>query len=432
MKKFSRLGSIAMAAIMTLSLAACGGNAGNNAESGNAGNNANSGNEDVNAGNESTAEADNTETDNAGNSGNGAAFKIGGIGPITGGAAIYGTNVMNAASIAIDEINAAGGVNGYMLELNFQDDEHDAEKAINAYNVVKDWGAQILMGTVTSGPCIAVSDKSKADNMFMLTPSGSAVECVQYDNAYRVCFSDPGQGAASARYIHENNLATKVAVIYDSSTIYSSGIYESFVAGNQENKADSSAQGFEIVAAEAFTADNNTDFTVQLQKAKDAGADLVFLPIYYQESSLILTQAASMDYNPKWFSCDGMDGILSMEGFDTSLAEGVMLLTPFAADASDDMTVNFVTKYKEKFNDVPNQFAADAYDAIYIIKALIEKTGVTPDMSTSDICDKLTAAIQELQIDGLTGEAMTWSADGEVNKAPKAVKIENGSYVSMD
>ncbi len=374
--------------------------------------------------------SDKTASNGGDSAGNGAAtFKIGGIGPITGGAAIYGTNVQNAAQIAVDEINAAGGVNGYKLELNFQDDEHDPEKAVNAYNVLKDWGAQMLMGTVTSGPCIAVSEKTKEDNMFQITPSGSAVECVQYDNCFRVCFSDPNQGAASAKYISDNNLATKIAIIYDSSDVYSSGIMESFVGG-------AATYNLNVVATEAFTADSKTDFSVQLQKAKDAGADMVFLPIYYQESSLILTQANAMGYAPTFFSCDGMDGILGVDNFDTKLAEGVMLLTPFAADAQDDLTVKFVTTYKEKFNDTPNQFAADAYDAIYIIKAAIEKSGVTPDMSVSDICEKMKAAMLELDIEGLTtvgtGAGMTWGADGEVNKEPKAVKIVNGAYTGMD
>ncbi len=364
-----------------------------------------------------------------GSKGSDDAFKIGGIGPISGGAALYGLNVMNAAQIAIDEINEAGGVNGYQLEMNFQDDEHDAEKAINAYNVIKDWNAQILMGTVTSGPCIAVSEKTKEDNMFQLTPSGSAVECIQYDNCFQVCFTDPNQGEASAKYIADKNLASKIAVIYDSSVIYSTGIFDSFKKGADE-------YGLEIVAAEAFTADNNKDFSVQLQKAKDAGAELIFLPIYYEEASLILTQANAMGYHPSYFSCDGMDGILGVENFDTSLAEGVMLLTPFAADAQDDLTKNFVTKYQEKYNETPIQFAADAYDAIYIIKAAIEKSGVTPDMSTSDICEKLKAAILELDIEGLTtigtGAGMTWNATGEVNKQPKAVKIVDGAYTSMD
>lgn len=354
----------------------------------------------------------------------GGTLKIGSIGPLTGSAAVYGTAVANAAQLAVDEVNAAGGVNGMQLELNFQDDECDAEKSVNAYNTLKDWGMQMLVGAVTSGCSIAVSEYSKDDNMFQLTPSGSAVECVQYDNAFRVCFSDPNQGLASAQYIGENNLATKVAVIYDSSDIYSSGIYEKFAA-------EAANQNFEIVSAEAFTADNKTDFSVQLQKAKDAGADLVFLPIYYTEASLILSQADKMGYAPQFFGCDGLDGILNVENFDTSLAENVMLLTPFAADATDDLTVNFVKNYKDKFNgETPNQFAADTYDAIYAIKAAAEKAGITADMSASDICEAMKGAMTEITVNGLTGN-ITWSADGEPTKEPKAVKIVNGAYTAM-
>ena len=356
----------------------------------------------------------------------GAAFKIGGIGPVTGGAAVYGNAVKNGAQIAIDEINAAGGINGAQIEYKFEDDEHDAEKAVNAYNTLKDWNMQLLMGTVTSAPCVAVSEKTKEDNIFQLTPSGTSVPCTQYDNAFRVCFSDPLQGTASAKYIGMNNLSSKLAVIYDSSDVYSSGIYETFAK-------EAANQPFEIVAAEAFTADNKTDFTTQLQKAKDAGADLVFLPIYYQEATLILSQADTMGYKPTFFGCDGLDGILGVENFDNKLAEGVMLLTPFAADAKDDATVNFVTKYKEQFGgDIPNQFAADAYDAIYIMKAAIEKAGCTPDMDASAICDAVKAAMTQINVDGLTGAGMSWTADGEVNKDPKAVVIQDGAYVAMD
>ena len=262
----------------------------------------------------------------------GGTFKIGGIGPLTGSTAIYGQAVMNAAQMAADEINAAGGINGYQIEFNPQDDESDAEKAVNAYNTLKDWGMQMLLGTVTSQPCIAVEGEAVNDNMFLLTPSGSAVECISAgDNAFRVCFSDPNQGTASARYIGEHELASKVAVIYDSSDAYSTGIYNNFAA-------EAANQGFEVVAAEAFTADSKTDFSVQLQKAKDSGAELVFLPIYYTEASLILTQAAGMGYEPQFFGCDGLDGLLAVDGFDTALAEGVMLLTPFAADAEDEAT----------------------------------------------------------------------------------------------
>lgn len=354
----------------------------------------------------------------------GKVFKIGGIGPVTGAAAVYGLAVKNGAQIAVDEINADGGINGYQIEFNFQDDEHDAEKSVNAYNTLKDWGVQVLMGTVTSAPCVAVADKTNADNMFQITPSGSSVECAQNPNVFRVCFSDPDQGAASATYIAENKLAEKIAVIYDSSDVYSSGIYEKFAA-------EAANQGLEIVDAEAFTADSNKDFSTQLQKAKDAGADLVFLPIYYTEASLILKQADTMGYAPKFFGCDGMDGILQVENFDTKLAEGLMLLTPFAADAQDELTQKFVTSYKENYGETPIQFAADAYDAIYAIKAAMEEADITPDTSVSDTCDKMKEAMLKIKVNGLTGEDMTWTEDGEPHKAPKAVKVVDGAYQAM-
>ncbi len=354
-------------------------------------------------------------------------FKIGGIGPITGGAAVYGLAVKQGAELAVKEINAAGGINGFQIEFQMEDDEHDAEKSINAYNTLKDWGMKILMGTVTSTPCTAVVAKTHEDSMFQLTPSGSAVASIQYDNAFRVCYSDPNQGAASAEYIGENKLAEKIAVIYNSSEDYSTGIYESF-------KKKAADYDFEIVAEEAFTAESATDFSVQLQKAKDAGADMVFLPIYYEPASLILTQADKMGYDPTFFGCDGMDGILSMKGFDTKLAEGLMLLTPFAADGQDDLTKKFVTDYEAAYKSTPIQFAADAYDAIYIIKAALEKADAKPSMEISKLCDVLKSAMVEIEYTGLTtaGEVMTWSADGEPNKAPLAVVIKDGVYTSME
>lgn len=358
-----------------------------------------------------------------GSASSGATFKIGVIGPLTGSAAAYGTGVANAAQIAVDEINADGGINGYQVELKSEDDELDSQKSVNAYNTLKDWGMQILDGSVTSACSIAVSENTKADNLFQITPSGSAADCVKYDNVFRVCFSDPNQGTASAQYIKEHNVGTKIGIIYDSSDVYSSGIEQNFVAEAQK-------QGLDIVSEEAFTADNKTDFSVQLQKAKDGGADLVFLPIYYQEASLILSQANSMGYKPTFFGCDGLDGILGVENFDTKLAEGTMLLTPFAADAQDDLTKNFVSKYEDKYGSTPNQFAADSYDAIYAIKAAAEKENVTPDMSVSDICEAMKKGMTEITINGLTSENMTWSADGEPNKEPKAVIIKDGAYVS--
>ena len=396
-----KLVSVSLAAAMVASMTACGSN--NTAET-----TAAAAAETIAAAGETSAAAD------------GASFKIGVTGPLTGAAAAYGNAVVNGAKLAADEINAAGGANGYTFEVNGQDDENDTEKAINAYNTLKDWGMQILVGTTTSKPCIAVAAETANDNMFQITPSGSAVECVANDNVFRVCFADPDQGTASAKYIGEHKLATKVAIIYDSSTEYSSGLREAFV-----NEAAN--QGIEIVADEAFTADTNTDFSVQLDKAKDAGAELVFLPIYYQEASIILKQASDKEFAPIFFGCDGMDGILSVENFDKSLAEGLMLLTPFST--TEETSKAFTDAYVAAYGIEPNQFAADSYDAVYAVKAAIEQSGVTPDMSVSDICEGLKTAMTEIKIDGLTGSDMTWNAAGEPNKAPKAVMIENGEYV---
>ncbi len=356
--------------------------------------------------------------DNTGAAASGT-IKIGGIGPLTGGAATYGVAVKNGAQIAIDEINAKGGI---QFEMQFEDDEHDAEKSVNAYNKLKDWGMQVLIGSVTTTPCIAVASESYSDRIFEITPSASSLDVINdKDNVFQVCFTDPNQGVASADYIAENALATKVAVIYKNDDAYSTGIYNKFTA-------EAAVKGVEIVYTGTFTTDTENDFSVQLSEAQKAGADLVFLPIYFTPASLILKQADAMGYAPKFFGVDGMDGILGIEGFDTSLAEGVYLLTPFSADGTDDATVSFVTKYQELYNEVPNQFAADAYDAVYTVYEAITKAGVTSDMSAEDICEALIPVMTQIQVEGLTG-LMTWQATGEVSKSPMAVVIKDGVYV---
>ena len=391
--------SLVLAGSMVLSLAACGGSKDTASTT------------DSSAA--SSAEASGSDT-----------FKIGATGPITGGAAIYGNAVKNGIQIAVDEINEAGGINGYQIDYNFQDDEHDAEKAVNAYNNLKDWGMQDLIGTTTSAPCIAVVEKTHADNMFQITPSGTAVECVQYDNAYRMCFSDPTQGTESAKYIGENGMAQKVAVIYDSSDVYSTGIYEAFAA-EAEN------QPFDIVSVEAFTADAKTDFSVQVQKSKDAGADLLFMPFYYTEASLVLAECNKQGYEPTFFGCDGMDGILGVENFDTALAEGLTFLAPFVAKSEDEQVQSFVSKYEADYGETPNQFAADAYDCVYVVKAAIEAAGATPDMSVSDLCDAMKEAMASVSYSGITGKDITWGEDGEPNKAPLVVKVVDGEYTEL-
>ena len=354
-------------------------------------------------------------------------FKIGVIGPMTGDYAQYGTNVYNAAKIAADEINENGGFNGYKVEiLDAGDDQGDPEKAVNAYNDLIDKGMQMLCGTVTSGSCIAVGAEA-AEDTFLFTPSATALDCITAGtNEFRMCFTDPAQGTKSAQYISEHKLATKVAVLYDSAADYNSGVHDAFVAAAADD-------GLEVVADEAYTTDSNTDYSVQLAKIKKSGAELLFLPNYYSDNALILQQASEAGMDIKFFGVDGMDGILTVENFDTKLAEDVMLLTPFAADAKDKTVQNFVKTYKEKYKDTPNQFAADSYDAVYALKAAIEESKATTDMSASDMCDALKGAMTKIKMQGLTGgkDGLTWNESGEVTKSPKAVIIKNGAYKAM-
>ena len=406
MKK--KLISLLLAAAMVCSLAACGGAANTAAPA---------------AGDSASASNGSGELTGT--------LKVGMIGPLTGAAALYGSAVNNGTKIAVDEINALG--TGFKMEYQPEDDEHDAEKSVNAYNKLKDWDVQAIVGCVTTTPCVAVAAEGNNDRMFMLTPSASATSVTeQGDNIFQLCFSDPNQGSASAQYIKDNSLGSKIAIIYNNSDVYSTGIYQTF-------SAKASEVGLEVVSTTTFTDDTANDFSVQLTDAQKAGADLIFLPIYYTPASLILQQADAMGYKVPMFGVDGMDGILGLEGFDTKLAEGVMLLTPFSADAKDEKTVNFVTKYQESFKEVPIQFAADGYDCPYAIyealKYYAAKNGgldVT-GKSNKDICEILISVFADpnFKVDGITGEGMTWTANGEVNKAPKAVVIKDGVYVGL-
>ena len=401
MKK--KLLALALALTMALSLAACGG--------GDSGSNA-----------DSTGETGTEENSGA----SGTAFKVGVIGPLTGDAAIYGTCVANSAQIAVDEINALGG--DIQFELMTEDDVNDAETSLNAYNALMDDGMQILVGTVTTTPALNVVPQAYEDRVFTITPSASGDDVISIDNndnVFQICFTDSNQGTRSAQYIDENFDSPKIAIIYKNDDQYSIGIRDNF-------KAEAEARGMDIVYEGTFTTASQTDFNVQLAGAQAAGADLLFLPIYYTPASVILTQANAMGYAPTFFGVDGMDGILTAKNFDPSLAEGVYLLTPFSADAQDKMTQNFVSKYQEAYGEIPNQFGADAYDAIYTLYQAIQAAGVTADMSNEEICDALIEVMPTLAVTGLTsaGSEMTWDASGAVSKDPTAVIIENGTYVT--
>lgn len=354
-----------------------------------------------------------------------ARIKIGAIGPLTGGAAIYGNAVKNAMELAVEEVNAEGGV---QFELNFQDDAHDAETSVNAYGILMDWGMQMLVGPVTSTPAAAVAAEAEADGVFMLTPSASSVKVIEgKTHVFQMCFSDPNQGVGSADYMSEHGIGKSVAIIYRSDDAYSVGIYEKFVS-------EAATKGINIVYTGTFEEANKTEFSSQLTAAKQAGADVLFLPIYCESIAPLMTQAVSMGYDVDYFGVDGMDGILEVEGFDTSLAEGAYLLTPFSADATDEKTTHFVEAYKAKYNEVPNQFAADAYDCVYAIYEACNTAGVTADMSAQEVCSALVDqfATGKLVFSGVTGSNMTWDSTGAVSKSPMAVVIKDGKYVLAD
>lgn len=395
-KKFFAL---MMAMVMVLSLAACGG----------------------------SDEADSNSGDSAGGESSGSsAFKVGVIGPLTGGAAIYGTCVANSAQIAVDEINALGG--DIQFELMTEDDVNDAETSVNAYNALMDDGMQILVGTVTTQPALSVVPLSYEDRVFTLTPSASGDDVISIndnDNVFQICFTDSNQGSRSAQYIDENFDSPKIAIIYKNDDQYSIGIRDNF-------KAEADSRGMDIVYEGTFTEASQTDFNVQLAGAQSAGADLLFLPIYYTPASVILTQANAMGYAPTFFGVDGMDGILTQVGFDPALAEGVMLLTPFNADAEDEKTQSFVTKYEEQFGETPNQFAADAYDCIYAYYQALTNANATPDMDAETLCGLMQEQFTSMTFTGLTGTDMTWDATGAVSKEPRGMVIQNGAYVGMD
>lgn len=362
-----------------------------------------------------------TSSNNSSSSSDAETLVIGGTGPLTGDNATYGISCKNGATIAMEEINAAGGVNGVMFSVLYEDDQADPSLAVSAYNRLMDQGMQVCLGGVTSGACIAVNEETNKDGILSITPSASQKECVQYDNAFRICFQDPDLGTYAAEFMKEKNLTEAVAVLYDKSNDYSAGIYNAFQA-----KADEI--GLNVVTVQAFTDQSNTDFSVQLQAVKDSGADTLFIPIYAQEAAYILTQAAALGLDVTFFGVDGLDGILEKIGEDNlALTEDVILVTPFIATA--ESSADFTAKYQEEFGMVPDQFAADAYDAVYAVAAAMEQAGVKP--SDENFNEAMIAAMTQITVDGLTG-TMTWTADGECQKDATAVVIKNGAYEVME
>ncbi len=353
----------------------------------------------------------------------GGVIKVGNSGPLTNDYAMYGKAVEYGLKLGFEEINAKGGL---QYEVRVEDDEGDSEMAVNSFNTLMDWGMQIMAGPTTSGCAVTIGSNCAEDHVFMLTPSGSDPNIIATgDNVFQVAFTDPNQGLVTADYISMNYKDSKIGLIYESSNPYSVGVRDTFVS-------EAKTKGLNVVCEESYTSDNKADLSTQVTKCQAAGCDLVFMPIYSVEGAQILTYANKIGYEPLFVGCDGLDGILAVEGFDPKLAEGVLLLTPFDATADDERVQEFVKNYTEKFGVVPNQFAADAYDAAYIIDQACQAAGVTADMDYQQVCDKVVEQMLTMTYSGITGETMTWQADGAVSKLPKAVKVENGVYVTAD
>ena len=393
MKKLTKLLSLVLCLAMLFSLAACA-------------------SKDDTTTDTSSDTSDTTDTTSDGEK----TVRLGLIGPMTGDNANYGTSTRDGAQIAVDEINEAGGVNGYTFVLDTQDSQGDPDSAVSAYGKLMDSGMNVSLGCVLSGEAQSVITAAVEDGILIVTPTSSAVACIEGNpNAFRVCFNDAAQGTASADYIADNNLGTKIAVFYQSDIDYSAGLYETFAA-------EAAVKGLEIVEEQTFTAGSNTDFSTQINAIRDSGCELVFLPIYAAEAATFLTQAAGKLDGITFFGCDGMDGIQTKVS-DTSLIEGLMMLTPFAADAEDAATQSFVEKYVPVHGTEPDQFAADGYDAVYIVKAAMEQCGKTP--ADADFNEAMVAAMYEIQVEGLTG-TMTWDENNEPNKPAKAMVFHDG------
>ena len=387
MKKFL---CMMMAVLMVLAMAACGGEPANN-------------------GGNDTPDA--------------TTVKIGGIGPLTGAYANYGLSEKNGAELAVKEINEAGGIAGKQIELSYQDSQGESESAVNAYGKLMDWGMEVSLGCVLSGENASVVAAARDDDVLLLTPSGSADKCIDGNSlAFRVCFYDSFQGAAAAQYIKDNDIVDTVGVLYQSDVDYSVGLYNAFVEKCGE-------LGITIAETQTFTSTTSTDFSTQVNALVASGAKLVFIPIYAEEASTFLTQArGKFAGDVYFFGADGLDGILGKVEQDPTIANNVLMLTPFSADNPAENVQSFVKKYQEAYGATPDQFAADAYDAVYAVKAAMESCGKTP--ADADFTTAMVDTMYKITVDGLTG-TMKWDADREPDKAAKAMVFNEDGTTSL-
>ncbi len=342
-------------------------------------------------------------------------FVIGFSGPLTGDAAVYGTAVKNSAQMAIDEINAAGGLNGVKFKLVATDDTHDAKKVATNYATMYEGGMQVSLGTVTTAPGLEFSKLSAEDNVFFLTPSASGDDIPKKDNGFQMCFADGNQGKVAADYVNSTGLK-KIGIFYKSDDAYSNGIYKQF----KEN-LDSSIETVEAV----FTG-KAQDFGAQISTLKDC--TFIFMPIYYQPASVFMTQAKDViAKDAVYYGCDGFDGLAGQFEDFSVIPQEVSMLSHFDSNAKSGAAADFVKKYTEKYGaDTLNQFGASAYDCVYAIynamKAAVDSgTKIDVTISASDLCDILKKQFTgDFSYSGVTGNDIKWEKSGYVSK--EAVK----------
>ena len=340
---------------------------------------------------------------------------IGMSGPLTGGAAMYGIAVQNSAQMAVDEINAAGGLNGMMFKLVATDDMHDATKVATNYSSMLEGGMQISLGTVTTAPGLEWKNLSKDDNVFFLTPSASGDAIPEFDNGYQMCFADGNQGKVAADFVNAHYKGQTIGAFYKADEAYSKGIYDQFMAN-----VDASV----TVVATSFTDANATDFSAQIDTLKDCG--FIFMPTYYTPASLFMTQAKDiLAADAVYYGCDGFDGIDNIEGFDISaIPQAVTMLSHFNSKAEEGKAAEYIAKYEKAYPGEPlNQFGASAYDCVYALynalKAAMDAgKEITVTTSASDFCDILKEQFEGgfTYENGATGASITWEKSGYVNK----------------
>lgn len=342
-------------------------------------------------------------------------YKIGVSGPLTGGAAPYGVAVKNSAQMAVDEINAAGGLNGVKFELVVMDDKHDATLIPTNYAALYEGGMQVSLGTVTTAPGLEFKTLSKEDNVFFLTPSASGDKIPEFDNGYQMCFADGNQGKVAADFVNDNYSGKTIGVFFKSDDPYSKGIYDQFKAN-----IDASV----TVTETSFTESTKTDFSSQIDTLKNC--EFIFMPIYSEPASLFMTQAKDILLaDAVYFGCDGFDGIDHLEGFEISkIPQKVTMLSHFNSKATEGKAKEFIDKYVDKYGiDTLNQFGASAYDCVYAIygamKAAIDSGKEIPvTISASALCDILKEQFNGgyTFADGATGQNIKWAANGYVEK----------------